>query len=343
MNVPLSSYYTYYYDNPDAPWIVSGNTLYGTAVNGGTNRNGTVVQDKTNGTGYTILYNFTASSNAYFTNSDGAGPQGGLVLSGNTLYGAALGGGTNGDGTVFALTTSGTGFRNLHNFAGSPSDGDVPLGGLILSGNTLYGTTLEGGLFDNGTVFSVNTNGTGYATLYSFTAVDPNTSTNSDGAGPHGGLVLSGNTLYGTAVGGGSAGWGTVFAINTNGSDFVTLHSFSALASTAGTNSDGAQPLYGLVLSGNTLYGITTGGGLFDNGTVFSLTLPPPQLTIITSSTNVILTWPTNVTGFTLESTPNLGAAAAWNTNSTAPVVITGQNVVTNPITGTQQFYRLIH
>ena len=65
----------------------------------------------------------------------------------------------------------------------------------------------------------------------------------------------------------------------------------------------------------------------------------PPLLTLIPYGTNVILTWPTNAVGFTLQSTTNLGAA--WTTNSPAPFVIGGQNVVTNPLAGPQQFYRL--
>jgi hypothetical protein len=55
----------------------------------------------------------------------------------------------------------------------------------------------------------------------------------------------------------------------------------------------------------------------------------------------VILTWPTNAVGFTLQSTTNLSSPSVWVTNSPAPVVIGGQNTVTNPISGTQQFYRL--
>ena len=71
-----------------------------------------------------------------------------------------------------------------------------------------------------------------------------------------------------------------------------------------------------------------------------------PQLTITPSDTNVLLTWPTNnagydYTGFTLQSATNLDSPV-WTTNSPAPFVIGGQNVVTNPICGPQQFYRLI-
>jgi uncharacterized repeat protein (TIGR03803 family) len=99
-----------------------------------------------------------------------------------------------------------------------------------------------------------------------------------------------------------------------------------------------------LVLSGNTLYGTASGGGSSGNGTVFSLSLPPiggPQVTISISGANVVLTWPTNAAGFILQSTTNLVSPPVWTTNSPAPVVVNGQNTVTNLILGAQQFYRL--
>ena len=65
-----------------------------------------------------------------------------------------------------------------------------------------------------------------------------------------------------------------------------------------------------------------------------------PQLTILSSEGNVVLTWPSNYDGFTLQSATNL-ASPVWTTNSFAPVVVNGQNIVTNPISGTQRFYRL--
>src|ERR1039458_9177704 len=54
---------------------------------------------------------------------------------------------------------------------------------------------------------------------------------------------------------GGTNGTGTVFAVNTNGTGFMTLHSFTARSGSLSTNSDGAYPNDGLILSGNTLYG----------------------------------------------------------------------------------------
>jgi uncharacterized repeat protein (TIGR03803 family) len=266
--------------NPQAGLILSGNILYGTAAFGGTNGNGTVFTLNTNGTGYSVLHTFTTGStnpvSGLFTNSDGANSVAGLILSGNNLYGTAAYGGTNGNGTVFAVNTNGTGYSVLHtfttgktNFSGvyTNSDGANPNAGLILSGNILYGTASMGGTNGNGTLFAVNINGSGFTLLHSFTALDPTYATNSDGANPVGGLILSGNVLYGTAQHGGTDVMapdnGTVFAVNTNGSGFTTLHSFS--------NDDGTQPFAGLVLSGQTLYGTTLGGGSSGYGTVFAV------------------------------------------------------------------------
>lgn len=72
-----------------------------------------------------------------------------------------------------------------------------------------------------------------------------------------------------------------------------------------------------------------------------SMTVAGLTLKIQQAGSDVVLTWPTNTPGFILASSFNLGAAAVWNTNSTAPVVVNGQNTVTNPIAGARQFYRL--
>jgi uncharacterized repeat protein (TIGR03803 family) len=338
------------------PWgrlILSGNTLYGTTAVGGSNGSGTVFAVHTNGFGFTTLYSFTTGSGAYpfTTNSDGAYPVWALVLSGDTLYGTATSGGSSGNGTVFALNTDGTGFTNLWSFTGG-SDGGYPWGGLVSSGNTLYGTAPKGGSWGNGTVFALNTDGTDFTNLYSFTAtvgIEGTYGTNSDGAYPLDGLVLSGNTLYGTANIGGTNGYGTVFALDTDGTGFTNLHSFTqplGTISNYGTNSDGAYPRAGLMLSGNTLYGTANSGGTGGSGTLFSLTLPAPQLTITTSDTNVILTWPTNAAGisfagYTLQSTTNLVSTAVWTPAVPGPVIANGQFTVSNAITGTQQFYQL--
>jgi uncharacterized repeat protein (TIGR03803 family) len=317
---------------PDGGLILSGSTLYGTTAGWGVGQ-GTVFAINTNGTGYTNLYSFTARFGSAYTNSDGTFPTAGLILSGETLYGTAWAGGDSGFGTVFAINTNGSDFATLHSFTGG-DDGAHPYAGLILSGNMLYGTAYAGGNSNLGSVFTVNTNGTGFATLHGFTGGD-------DGANPYAGLVLSGSTLYGTTTLGTASGNGTVFSLGTNGSGFTTLHSFTATNGPASTNSDGATPYGDLIISGNTLYGTANSGGNSGLGTVFSILLPLPQLTIVLSGSSFILSWPSGASGFALQSATSLAPQPVWSTNSPAPVLVNGLNVVTNSISGTQRFFRL--
>jgi len=77
-----------------------------------------------------------------------------------------------------------------------------------------------------------------------------------------------------------------------------------------------------------------------DDLEISSMTIAGLTLNIQLVGTNAVLSWP-SVTGFTLASSLNLGAGAVWNTNLPSPAVVNGQDVVTNPIAGTRQFYRL--
>jgi uncharacterized repeat protein (TIGR03803 family) len=287
----------------------------------------------TNGTAFTNLHNFTFTNGQY--------PKADLILSGSTLYGTTPVGGSFAVGTIFKLNTNGSGYTNFYSFpvpSGSPgtnSEGAFPSCSLVLSGSTLYGTAAEGGESGSGTIFMVSTDGTSFDVLHQFTAISGTLSTNGDGARPQSGLTLLGNVLYGTTSAGGSSGNGTVFKINTDGSGFSTLYSFSATNDVAGTNTDGAHPIGGLLLSGSALYGTASAGGTFGFGTVFSITIPP-MLTITLAGTNAILTWPSNIVGFSLQSATNVVPAAAWGS-------VAGQYAVTNPVSGRQKFYRLMH
>ena len=184
---------------PLAGLVVAGSTLYGTTVYGGSSYStnwvgyGVVFKVNTDGSGFTLLKSFHGG--------DGSGPWGGMVLAGSTLYGTTSEGGDFNRGVVFKVNTDGSGYAVLKSFNGS--DGALPYASLVLAASTLYGTTQQGGdwscpSFPNGAgvVFQVNTDGSGYTVLKNFTG--------SDGIGPVAGLVLAGNTLYGTTPNGGS-------------------------------------------------------------------------------------------------------------------------------------------
>jgi uncharacterized repeat protein (TIGR03803 family) len=188
-----------------------------------------------------------------FNNAIGsfAGPNG-LIVTSNVLYGTtryAIT--TNGwtSGAVFRLNTDGLGFTNLHTFG---FDG-APYAGVISSDGMLYGTTFN-------TIFAMRADGSEFTTLFTFPR-------NVFGLEPSASLVMSGNTLYGTADF--LEDGGVVFAIDTNGSNYRVLHAFTPAPS--GTNYDGGNPMSALILSEGVLYGTASKDGQFGGGTVFKL------------------------------------------------------------------------
>lgn len=190
--------------------------LYGTAAEGGSG---------CTGPGCGVVYELSPSGSSWtekviysFQNGvDGANPVAGLLLdaSGN-LYGAAVGGGANGGGTIFELSPSGNNwtFSTLYSFTASgsgPCDGaSGPTGALVMdSAGNLYGNTCTNGAFGFGAIFklSPSNGGWSYLSLHDFTE-------GNDGAWPAGTVSLSpdGN-LYGTAGGGGANQLGTIWEI----------------------------------------------------------------------------------------------------------------------------------
>lgn len=113
-----------------------------------------------------------------------------------------------------------SGYANLRLLAGGNSDAKYPYGTLVQSGDSLYGLSYAGGASDFGTLFKINTDGTGFAILHTFIGGI------SDGAGPRGSLTLSGSTLYGVTAYGGTNNSGTIFSISTSGSSFCNTSFF---------------------------------------------------------------------------------------------------------------------
>jgi hypothetical protein len=69
---------------------------------------------------------------------------------------------------------------------------------------------------------------------------------------------------------------------------------------------------------------------------------PPPALSLLRSGNNVVLSWSTSFTGFTLQSASNSIAAPSWTTVTNVPAIINGQYMVTNATTGTLKLFRLL-
>ena len=243
--------------NPIGPLVHDGTgNLYGVTNHGGTSNTGTIFKVTTSGV-ETVLHSFTGV--------DGAFPLCGLTVgSDGNFYGAVFEGGSTGHGTIYKITPTGA-FTLLYTFKGAPSDGNAPNVLMGASEGNFYGTTLEGGAFNEGTIFKVTPTGV-ETPIYSFSF------TGQDGGLPVGGLVQGedGN-LYGTSGFGANGvtstnpGFGSVFKITTAGV-LTTLHAFT------GPPTDGESSQATLVqgLDGN-FYGTTVVGGADNFGSIFEV------------------------------------------------------------------------
>ena len=211
----------------------------------------------------TVLWNFGQGN-------DGQMPYAGMIFdkAGN-LYGTTARGGQYGQGTVFQLTPSGSGWTEniLYSFQGE-SDGSSPYAGLIVdaSGN-FYGATPVGGQGGGGTVFELtpsNGNWT-FSVLYSFPGVQGTYT------GPYGSLVMDkAGSLYGTTSGnfGQYGDYGTVFKLtpSADGWTYKLMYAFTG-------GPDGQSPYSALVLDSNgNLYGTAANNGAYGYGVVFEIT-----------------------------------------------------------------------
>jgi uncharacterized repeat protein (TIGR03803 family) len=205
-----------------------------------------------------------------FTGKNGSNPEARLILDADgNLYGSTTAGGDSACdggrcGTVFTLAPAANGkwkLTALFKFNGA--GGANPYAALIFdAGGNLYGTMSSGGKFGKGTVFKLSP-GQGGAwtrtTLFNFNGAD--------GAGPRGSVVFdAAGNLYGTTVGGGGRGFGSVFKLSPEGNGgwkHTTLVTFDI--------ANGSQPTAGLIFDpdGN-LYG-TANDGRFGIGIVFRL------------------------------------------------------------------------
>ncbi|MFC2149423.1 choice-of-anchor tandem repeat GloVer-containing protein [Candidatus Auribacterota bacterium] len=125
--------------------------LYGMTYYGGVSDCGTVFSINTAGGDFTILRKFEGGA------SDAKRPLSSLTIMAGTIYGMTYYGGDSDIGMVFSLNTAGESYTILHEFVGSPDDGQRPWDNLTLSGGTLYGMTVDGGNSNNGAIFKLGT------------------------------------------------------------------------------------------------------------------------------------------------------------------------------------------
>ena len=247
---------------PSSQLLQIGNQLYGTTTYGGSGNQGTLFSISTTGV-FKTLHNFCPNTESC---SDGALPGQSLALGANgDIYGVTTTGGGNGiQGVLFKISPGGA-FTTIHQFCSKSAcvDGATPVSVVSDSKGDLYGTTVAGGLYRDGTVFKLAGSGK-FQILYNFCSAKNCT----DGVEP-GPLVLGrGGMVFGTTGEGGANQAGTVFRMTPAGA-LTTLHAFCAQKNCT----DGAQPNSPLVedKDGN-FYGTTARqGGSANVGTIFRI------------------------------------------------------------------------
>jgi uncharacterized repeat protein (TIGR03803 family) len=238
--------------------------LFGTTAEGGANDDGTVFEIVKTASGYAS----TPTTLISFDGDDGRAPVAHLIADADgDLFGTTDSGGANNDGTVFEITKTAGGYAStpttLVSFNGT--NGVFADGSLIADANgDLFGTTLEGGADNDGTLFEIAKTAVGYAstptTLVSFNGAD--------GDEPVDGLIADANgDLFGTTPFGGAGNFGTVFEIAKVGAGYastpITLVSFDG--------ADGEAPFSNLIADADgDLFG-TTAGGAQSDATVFEI------------------------------------------------------------------------
>jgi uncharacterized repeat protein (TIGR03803 family) len=235
---------------PQSSLYFDGTYLYGTTYNSGSNNSGTIYKVMPDGSNYTILRAFTsADQNGQYLYCT-------PVSDGTFLYGVTYAGGLNGKGVIFKIKPDGTGFAKLFDFDGTIT-GQNPRGSLYYDGTYLYGTTSQGGLNSEGTIFKIKPDGTDFTKL-----LDCSSAT--IGSNPSSTLISDGTYLYGTMATGYPSGDGSVFRMLPDGTGFSVLHPFTTQLGGRRINGD-------VLLKDNYLYGMTETGGVNDEGTIFRL------------------------------------------------------------------------
>jgi len=223
--------------NSQGDLVEANGKFYGMTDDGGLYNKGVIFSFDSTSKAYQKLYDFGS------TPSDGGSPTGNLIVFGTKLYGI-----TGTTHILFSFDLSANTFTNLYTI---PSSGSITLADSIF-----YGVTLSGGSNSKGTIFTFDPKSNIYTTKYNFTV--------GNGYSPNGRLTVSDSILYGTTTSGGKYSNGTIFSFNINSNVYNDMYSFG------GITNDGSTPGASLYLKAGVLYGLTTSGGKYSDGILFS-------------------------------------------------------------------------
>jgi uncharacterized repeat protein (TIGR03803 family) len=236
--------------------VGAGGDVYGMSDQGGTDNQGTVFRLDPRTHQRTTIHSFTGL--------DGNGFDGGVQFGPDeALYGETTGGGQYGDGTLFRLDPVSFVFKVFYQF--TSTDGNTHIFNsppdLVFDHKgtgAIFGTTVTGGSFGQGMIFSLLPTTGALTVLHSFNG--------GDGKNPTRLVLGTDGNLYGLTFYGGTANFGTVFKYDLHTGAFTSVYSFQ-------NSTDGAYPGQGglTVSVDGTIYGTTQSGGT-GSGTVFKIT-----------------------------------------------------------------------
>lgn len=224
----------------------SNGKMYGLTTAGGASGNG-------------VLFEYNPATNIFIKKANfngigkGSQPNGSLIQANNgKLYAMTRMGGTSNWGTIVEYDIVTDTLIKKIDFNGS--NGKWPLGDLMKGTNgLLYGMTWQGN--SKGQIYQYNTT-TGVQTiLYDFLS--------GPGEYPYGNVIEVANKLYGVTNSGGIKNKGVIFEYDLGTNVYTKKIDFDM-------NINGGNPFGALLkASNNKLYGLTTAGGLTNNGTIF--------------------------------------------------------------------------
>ena len=184
-------------ENPSGGLIESEGRLWGTTTEGGISDRGVLYNIEPDDKNFSIVLDLSLTI--------GSNPVGGLTKTDTHFWGVMKGGSAN--GAIFRINLDGTDFTNVH--ALSEEEGIAPQGNLLLHDNRLWGVCwwggTKGGYLGGGTIFSINSDGTGFNTIHDFDGID--------GDWVNGDLKIIDNKIWGTSFFGGENNVGVVYNI----------------------------------------------------------------------------------------------------------------------------------
>jgi uncharacterized repeat protein (TIGR03803 family) len=224
--------------------------LYGVTSNGGSSGIGVLFEYETQTDTYSNLFSFD--------NTNGAHPNGTLLLAGNgKLYGVTSSGGSSSAGVLFEYDITLNTLTKKIDF--NLSNGSTPIGKLVETNSKLYGLTQAGGSSGTGVLFEYDFNLNVYTSKFNFGT--------GNGVSPKGNLTVGSNgKLYGTTTSGGLNDYGVLFEYDVSGNAFTKKQDFTATSGTA--------PMGGLIeFSSGLFYGLASLGGATNEGVLYQYDL----------------------------------------------------------------------